>query len=138
MAQKLNSQIGRRKTASARIILQSAASVEASEGAPKVVVNGLALEQYFTVASQRDQVLAPLVLTERAETYAVRVNVKGGGKSGQAGAVRLGIARAIQTQEPELRGVLKAAGYLTRDPRSVERKKAGRHKARKSTQFSKR
>jgi small subunit ribosomal protein S9 len=141
VAQKLNNQIGRRKTASARVILQSAVKSEAVEGEEKtsiVVVNGQPLEKYFSVASQQDQVLAPLVLADRVSTYSVRINVSGGGKAGQAGAARLGIARAIQAQEPELRGALKAAGYLTRDPRSVERKKAGKHKARKSTQFSKR
>ena len=122
-----------------RVILQSAAGkTEGAEATSKIVVNGLSLEAYFTVPSQQDQVLAPLVLTERAETYSVRINVRGGGKAGQAGAARLGIARAIQAQEPELRAALKSAGYLTRDPRSVERKKAGKHKARKSTQFSKR
>ena len=148
MAQKLNNQIGRRKTASARVILQGATKVEKveaeivegeqTETKAQIVVNGMTLEQYFTVPSQQDQVLAPLVLADRVGTYAVRINVSGGGKAGQAGAARLGISRAIQAQEPELRAILKTAGYLTRDPRSVERKKAGKHKARKSTQFSKR
>lgn len=136
MAQpKFTSEVGRRKTASARVRLFSK---PAGDETPAILVNGLDLETYFTVPSQRDLVVAPLKLTERTETYTVKVNVAGGGKAGQAGAVRLGIARALQTQEPELRPALKAAGYLTRDPRSVERKKAGKHKARKSTQFSKR
>jgi small subunit ribosomal protein S9 len=126
--------VGRRKTATARVVLKSADSAENAV----VVVNGLALDKYFPVKSERDVVLAPFTVTERGEAYSVTVNVRGGGKSGQAGAIRLGIARALQTQEPELRPVLKSAGFLTRDPRAVERKKAGRHKARKSTQFSKR
>lgn len=137
MAQpKFISEVGRRKTASARVRLFAKAA--SSEETPTIVVNGETLESYFTVPSQRDLVMAPLKLTERSESYTVKVNVSGGGKSGQAGAVRLGIARALQTQEPELRPALKAAGLLTRDPRSVERKKPGKHKARKSTQFSKR
>jgi len=128
------SEIGRRKTASARVVLK----VIEGKDEPTFVVNGNSVDKYFTVQSHRDVAVSPLVLTEKTETYSVSVNVKGGGKSGQAGAVRLGIARALQTQEPELRPALKAAGFLTRDPRAVERKKAGKHKARKSTQFSKR
>ncbi len=135
MAQTKNiSEIGRRKTASARVVLK----VIEGKDEPTFVVNGNSVDKYFTVQSHRDVAVSPLVLTEKTETYSVSVNVKGGGKSGQAGAVRLGIARALQTQEPELRPALKAAGFLTRDPRAVERKKAGKHKARKSTQFSKR
>ena len=134
MAQpKFINKVGRRKTASARVTLKTSA-----KDAQAITVNGQPLGAYFTVPSQQDLVLAPLRLTERTETYSVVVNVSGGGKSGQAGAVRLGIARALQTQEPELRAPLKSAGFLTRDPRAVERKKAGKHKARKSTQFSKR
>lgn len=134
MAQTKNiNAVGRRKTATARVTLKSAGK----DGAA-ILVNGKPLEQYFPIKTERDVVMAPLALTERVEQYSVTINVRGGGLAGQAGAIRLGIARALQTQEPELRSPLKSAGYLTRDPRSVERKKAGRHKARKSTQFSKR
>lgn len=135
MAQpKFVMKIGRRKTASARVTLKSTSDKDTRA----VTVNDLPIEAYFPVASQRELVISPLVLTDREKAYSVRVNVTGGGKAGQAGAARLGIARALQTEEPELRAALKDAGYLRRDPRSVERKKAGRHKARKSTQFSKR
>jgi small subunit ribosomal protein S9 len=131
---KFTNTVGRRKTATARITLKSAENKDAAI----VVVNGQAIEKYFPLKSERDVALSPLDITERAEAYSVSVNVRGGGKAGQAGAIRLGIARALQTEEPELRAALKSAGFLRRDPRAVERKKAGKHKARKSTQFSKR
>lgn len=131
--QKLISEIGRRKCASARVRI-----AVAEEGESKIIVNDLDVDKYFSTPAQRQDVIRPLVVTERLGKYSFLVNVRGGGKGGQAGAVRLGIARALQNVEPELRAALKKAGYLRRDPRVVERKKAGRHKARKSTQFSKR
>ena len=125
--------IGRRKSASARVSL----SVPA-EGEGKIVVNERAFEHYFPAALMQQLVLRPIEVTERVGRYNFDVKVVGGGTSGQAGAVVHGIARALQKHEPELRPVLKKAGLLTRDPRVVERKKPGRHKARKSTQYSKR
>jgi small subunit ribosomal protein S9 len=132
--QKATNTIGRRKEANARVYLQALEGDQAAQ----VTVNQKTLEQYFPQKIKQAQILRPLEITERLDKYSVVVNVKGGGFSGQAGAVVHGIARALQTIEPELRAVLKKAGLLTRDPRVVERKKAGRHKARKRPQFSKR
>jgi small subunit ribosomal protein S9 len=100
--------------------------------------NGRTLEDYFPRLTHRSQVLAPLRVTGVEGTYDLRVRVHGGGPSGQAGAVRHGIARALVEANPELRTVLKREGFLARDARIVERKKAGLHKARKAPQFSKR
>jgi small subunit ribosomal protein S9 len=121
---------GRRKTAIARIRLAS--------GNGKITVNGRPFENYFTLETQRVTATQPLTVTGTAEKFNVRVNVTGGGPNGQAGAVRHGIARALVEVNPELRVPLKRAGFLTRDARIVERKKAGLHKARKAPQFSKR
>ena len=121
---------GRRKTAVARVRL--------APGSGKITVNGRAVENYFPLDSLRHQVLEPLVATEMTSRYDVRVNVKGGGPSGQAGAVRHGIARALLHAEGNLRPTLKSAGLLTRDPRKRERKKYGQPGARKRFQYSKR
>ena len=101
-------------------------------------VNGKTIEEYFPRLTHRKLALAPLEVAGLAGNYDLRVRVHGGGPSGQAGAVRHGIARAIVEIDPELRVPLKRQGFLTRDARKVERKKAGLHKARKAPQFSKR
>jgi small subunit ribosomal protein S9 len=121
---------GKRKTSVARVILRP--------GDGKTWINGRTLEDYFPRASHRTSALGPLRTAGADGTYDLRVRVHGGGISGQAGAVRHGIARALVEADPELRVVLKREGYLTRDARQVERKKAGLHKARKAPQFSKR
>ena len=100
--------------------------------------NGRTIEQYFPRAVHRSTALAPLQIAGLEGTYDIRVRVHGGGPSGQAGAVRHGLARALVEVDPNLRVPLKRAGFLTRDARIVERKKAGLHKARKAPQFSKR
>ena len=122
---------GRRKTAVARVRLTS-------EGSGKVTVNGRAVENYFTVENQRTIAVQPLETVEMNEKADVRVRVAGGGIAGQAGAVRLGIARALEKYNGELRQQLKDAGHLPRDPRKKERKKPGQPGARKKFQFSKR
>jgi small subunit ribosomal protein S9 len=121
---------GKRKTSVARVILRP--------GDGKTWINGRTLEDYFPRASHRTAALGPLKTAGAEGTYDLRVRVHGGGISGQAGAVRHGIARALVEADPELRVALKREGYLTRDARQVERKKAGLHKARKAPQFSKR
>jgi len=121
---------GKRKTSVARVILKP------GDGA--TWFNGRTIEEYFPRAAHRELALAPLKVAGVEGTFDVRVRVQGGGPSGQAGAVRHGIARALVDADPELRIPLKRAGYLTRDARIVERKKAGLHKARKAPQFSKR
>src|SRR5437870_13738454 len=121
---------GKRKTSVARVILRP--------GDGKSWINGKTLEEYFPRAAHRTIVLAPLKTTQLEGQYDLRVRVHGGGPSGQAGAVRHGIARALVEADPELRVPLKREGYLSRDARAVERKKAGLHKARKAPQFSKR
>jgi small subunit ribosomal protein S9 len=121
---------GKRKTSIARVILRP--------GDGKTWINGRTLEDYFPRPSHRKMVLAPLEVAGAAGTYDLRIRVHGGGVSGQAGAVRHGIARALVDADPEMRVPLKRQGFLTRDARIVERKKAGLHKARKAPQFSKR
>jgi len=121
---------GRRKTAIARVRLLT--------GSGKILVNGRAFDQYFPLDTLRMQATQPLVIAGVAEKYDVRVNVTGGGPSGQAGAVRLGIARALLRADANLRPTLKAEGLLTRDSREKERKKYGQPGARKRYQFSKR
>lgn len=121
---------GRRKTAVARVRLLP--------GKGDIKVNKQALDEYFDYQSLIDIVMAPLKLTGNEGNFDILVNVKGGGFSGQAGAIRHGIARALVEADPELRTTLKRAGYLTRDPRKKERYKYGFKKARKSPQFSKR
>ncbi len=122
--------IGRRKTSTARVFLK--------EGEGKITINGREFEEYFPILTHRVDILKPFNVTDTLGKYDVRITVKGGGKTGQAGAVRLGIARALVDMNPEFRALLKPEGLLTRDPRMVERKKYGRPKARKKFQFSKR
>ena len=121
---------GRRKDAVARIWLKP--------GTGKIVVNGRDQEIYFARPSLRLVINQPFGVTERTGQYDVIATVKGGGLSGQAGAVKHGIAQALSKYEPLLRSAVKAEGFLTRDSRTVERKKYGKAKARKSFQFSKR
>ena len=121
---------GRRKTSVARVRLAS--------GSGKVTVNGRALENYFLTETHRGVVLQPLSVTESSAKFDVQVNVRGGGPSGQAGAVRHGIARALIEADANLRPTLKSNGFLTRDPRMKERKKYGQPGARKRFQYSKR
>jgi small subunit ribosomal protein S9 len=121
---------GKRKTSIARVILRP--------GDGKSWINGRTLEEYFPRLAHRKMVLAPLEVAGATQTYDLRIRVHGGGVSGQAGAVRHGIARALVEADPEVRIPLKRQGFLTRDARIVERKKAGLHKARKAPQFSKR
>ena len=121
---------GRRKEAVARIRM--------SAGTGKIEVNGRAFEDYFKTTNLQNTILTAFELVKANNTYDVSVNATGGGMNGQAGAVRLAISRALIEANPELRGVLKTAGYLTRDPRMKERKKPGQPGARKRFQFSKR
>ncbi|MGD9649894.1 MAG: 30S ribosomal protein S9 [Dongiaceae bacterium] len=121
---------GKRKNAIARVILKP--------GSGKITVNGRTLEQYFGRPALRMIINQPFGITNRAGQFDVICNVNGGGLSGQAGAVRHAISKALNDYEPDLRPALKVAGLLTRDPRVVERKKYGRYKARRRFQFSKR
>jgi len=121
---------GKRKTSVARVILRP--------GDGTTWVNGKTLDDYFPRIAHRTLALAPLKVAGVEGQYDLRVRVHGGGPTGQAGAVRHGIARALVEANPELRVPLKREGFLTRDARIVERKKAGLHKARKAPQFSKR
>jgi small subunit ribosomal protein S9 len=122
--------IGRRKTSVARVILKS--------GNGNITVNGKEFEKAFPLLVSREDITKPFDVTETKGKYDVRVTVKGGGSTGQAQAIRLGIARALIDTNPEFRPALKIEGFLTRDPRMVERKKYGQPKARKRFQFSKR
>lgn len=122
--------IGRRKTAVARVYV--------SEGKGNITINKKELSVYFPTATLQYKVKQPLTLTDNVETYDINVNVYGGGVTGQAEAVRLGISRALCEVDAEHRTTLKPEGLLTRDPRMVERKKFGQKKARKKFQFSKR
>lgn len=121
---------GRRKNATARVRLVP--------GTGKYEINGKSLEEYVPFAHLHVVMNQPFEVTETMGSYDVIVNVNGGGVSGQAGAIRHGVARALLSVDPDFRPALKAAGLLTRDPRMVERKKPGLKKARKSSQFSKR
>ena len=121
---------GKRKTSVARVILRP--------GDGTTWINGRTIDEYFPRTTHRTAVLAPLRLAGLEAQYDLRVRVHGGGPSGQAGAVRHGIARALVEADPNLRAALKREGFLARDARVVERKKAGLHKARKAPQFSKR
>ena len=122
---------GRRKKAIARVRL-----IPGGEG--NIVINKRTIDQYFGLETLKFIVRQPLVLTSTLDKYDVAVNVSGGGTTGQAGAIRHGVARALCLADETLRPSLKAAGFLTRDPRMKERKKYGLHKARKAPQFSKR
>jgi len=121
---------GRRKTAVARVFIKA--------GSGNIVVNGKPVDEFFSRETGRMIVRQPLELTENLGTFDILVNVIGGGESGQAGAVRHGITRALIDYNPEFKTVLKKAGYVTRDAREVERKKVGLRKARRRKQFSKR
>jgi small subunit ribosomal protein S9 len=121
---------GRRKTAVAQVCLMS--------GNGKILVNGRAFENYFPLESLRTQAVQPLTVTGNADKYDVHVQVRGGGPTGQAGALRHGLARALVQADANLRPTLKSDGFLTRDPRMKERKKYGQPGARKRFQYSKR
>jgi len=130
MAEQTYYGTGRRKTSTARVFLTS--------GSGKITVNGKSLEDYFGRETARMVVRQPLVKMEVLESFDIMATVKGGGGTGQSGAIRHGITRALLAYDEEMRPVLRKAGYVTRDPRKVERKKVGLHKARKATQYSKR
>ena len=130
MAQVVYYGTGRRKT--------SVAKVRLVPGDGKVVINGRPMEEYFGLKTLELIVRQPLVLTEMNDKYDVIVGVKGGGTTGQAGAIRHGITRALMQLDDGLRPALKKAGFVTRDPREKERRKYGLKKARKASQFSKR
>ena len=121
---------GRRKSSVARVFIKA--------GSGKIVVNEKPVDDYFSRETGRMVVRQPLVLTDNLNTFDIMVNVAGGGESGQAGAVRHGITRALIDLNAEMKPTLKAAGLVTRDAREVERKKVGFHKARRRKQFSKR
>ena len=121
---------GRRKSSAARVFL--------TRGKGKIVINDRPIDEFFGRETARMIVRQPLEKLEMADKFDLKVTVKGGGISGQAGAIRLGLTRALMEYDEELRGPLRKAGYVTRDAREVERKKVGLHKARKATQYSKR
>ncbi|MCF3947890.1 30S ribosomal protein S9 [Acidiphilium sp. AL] len=121
---------GRRKDAVARVWIKP--------GKGEIIINGRKAAQYFARPVLRMLITQPFLVADRYNQFDVMATVAGGGLSGQAGAVRHGISRALTFYEPDLRGILKVAGFLTRDSRTVERKKYGRAKARRSFQFSKR
>ena len=122
--------VGRRKNAIARVKL--------IDGSGKITVNKRDFEKYFPLEIQRDEIMKPFKVTETLGRYDVMIRVNGGGPVGQAGAVRLGIARSLVAMDEDARTALRNAGLLTRDPRMVERKKYGQKKARKRFRFSKR
>jgi small subunit ribosomal protein S9 len=130
MADKVVTATGRRKTSVARVFLRP--------GKGNILINARSLQEYFGRETARMIVLQPFDVTQTSGTLDIDVNVVGGGSSGQAGAIRHGIARALIQFNPDHRLPLKKAGFVTRDPRAVERKKYGRHKARKRPQYSKR
>ena len=125
-----NNGTGRRKSSVARVFMK--------KGSGKITVNGIDIEAYFGRQTSIMIAKQPLVLTENLEAFDIQVNVHGGGESGQAGAVRHGITRALMDYNADLKPVLSAAGYVTRDAREVERKKVGLRSARRRKQFSKR
>lgn len=121
---------GRRKT--------SIAQVRLLQGTGKITINGRSLEEYFPIETHRIKILRPLEITKTIGKFDISIKTNGGGISGQAGAIQLGISRALVEFEPSYKSILKDFGFLTRDPRMVERKKYGQKKARKRFQFSKR
>ena len=121
---------GRRKSSVARVFIK--------RGTGKITINGRALDDFFKRETGRMIVMQPLQVTDNVETFDIMVNVAGGGESGQAGAVRHGITRALIDYDAALKPTLSQAGLVTRDAREVERKKVGLHKARRAKQFSKR
>ncbi|MGN2252935.1 30S ribosomal protein S9 [Frateuria sp. GZRe12] len=130
MAIQQNYGTGRRKTSAARVFLR--------KGNGAIEVNGKTLDQFFGRETSRMIVRQPLELTQSVDKFDIKVTVAGGGITGQAGAIRLGIARALIEYDESLKSALRKAGFVTRDAREVERKKVGLHKARRATQFSKR
>lgn len=127
---EVNNKIGRRKNAIARVYM--------SEGKGDIIINKKDIKEYFNTMSLQYRVNQPFVATETVGKFDVKVNVNGGGFTGQADAIRLAIARALTERDPEFRAMFRADSLLTRDPRMVERKKPGQKKARKKFQFSKR
>ncbi|EQD36801.1 MAG: 30S ribosomal protein S9 [Metallibacterium sp.] len=121
---------GRRKSSAARVFLR--------KGSGAITVNGKSLDTFFGRETSRMIVRQPLELTQMTEKFDIMVTVEGGGITGQAGAIRLGISRALVEYDETLKTPLRKAGFMTRDAREVERKKVGLHKARRATQFSKR
>jgi len=130
MAIQQNYGTGRRKSSTARVFLR--------KGSGNITVNGRALDEFFGRETSRMIVRQPLVLTKTTEQFDILVTVEGGGTTGQAGAIRLGVSRALVEYNETLKPELRKAGFMTRDAREVERKKVGLHKARRATQFSKR
>ena len=130
MADNLYYGTGRRKSAVARVFMK--------RGTGSIVVNGKPVDEFFSRVTGRMIVRQPLELVEQTASFDIRVNVTGGGESGQAGAVRHGITRALIEYDSALKAALSKAGFVTRDAREVERKKVGLHKARRRKQFSKR
>ena len=130
MALQQNYGTGRRKSSTARVFMRS--------GSGKIVVNGRPVDEFFGRETSRMIVRQPLVVSEMSDKFDITVTVEGGGITGQAGAIRLGIARALVEYNDTLKPELRKAGLMTRDAREVERKKVGLHKARRATQFSKR
>ncbi|HMN20068.1 MAG TPA: 30S ribosomal protein S9 [Ottowia sp.] len=125
-----NNGTGRRKSSVARVFLK--------KGSGKITVNGKAIDEFFGRQTSIMISRQPLVLTEHVDSFDIQVNVRGGGESGQAGAIRHGITRALIDYDANLKPALSAAGFVTRDAREVERKKVGLHSARRRKQFSKR
>ena len=130
MAEAYNYGTGRRKTSAARVFLKT--------GSGEIIVNGKLLDEYFGRETARMIVRQPLEVVDATDRFDIKVTVKGGGGSGQAGAIRHGISRALVEYDETLRVPLRKAGFLTRDAREVERKKVGLRKARKRPQYSKR
>ncbi len=130
MATQQNYGTGRRKSSTARVFLRPGSGV--------ITINHRSIEQFFGRETARMIVRQPLELTQMTDKFDVLVTVEGGGITGQAGAIRLGLARALVEYDENLKGDLRRAGFMTRDAREVERKKVGLHKARRATQFSKR
>ena len=130
MATEIYYGTGRRKSSAARVFM--------TKGSGQVVINDRPIDEFFSRETSRMIVRQPFELLEMTDKFDLKVTVKGGGISGQAGAIRLGLTRALMLYDEELRRPLRKAGYVTRDAREVERKKVGLHKARKASQYSKR
>ncbi len=130
MAEQLIHAVGKRKTSVARVWMKP--------GTGRIIINNRPMEDYLTRETDRVIIMEPLRITEKEGQFDIKVNVRGGGISGQAGAIRHGISRALVTLDPELRDTLKKGGFLTRDPRMKERKKYGQRGARARFQYSKR
>ena len=130
MAEETHYSTGRRKSSAARVFLK--------RGNGQILVNKRPLDEYFGRETSRMIVRQPLETSELMDKFDITITVKGGGNSGQAGAIRHGITRALMEYDASLRGILRKAGFVTRDAREVERKKVGLHKARKRPQYSKR